>query len=510
MKLAQKKTGTAKVTNVAGGDAYAYKDIRTKLITGAASCLFGEPKYYGDNTADIVGTFRAVARIHPEWSLKLAAYMRNVWFLRTTPQVFLVEASKIAECQPYIRKYAPTIMRRADEPLEVLTYNLQRFGSKEYLAKNGRPHRSVRLARQLKLGTADAYTSGRWKEYHLQKYYGTGKQFNQQRAFRLIHPKPKDEAQEKLFKLVVNNELPTPDTWETISSGPGTPEEKWTKIYTMDPPVPIMAALRNLNNLLRYVQDTKIVMDVCNRISEPEVIRRSKQFPFRFLSAYRAVENNTGGRHRDMILAALKIAMKVAINNVPRIDGYTVIISDNSASMDATISGKSTVRRRDVSAMLASIAQNKCELSRVGAFGAQFAWVKDIGNEILTNANKIANTHVGHCTYAYLAFDTMRREHIKPDRVIIVSDEQCYTPTGQKHRGWGFDSTERINAFRKVSPKTFIHMIDVGGYMGGSMIAPEDQACLLAGWSDNLIKFIPTIESGGKGLPEAIEEYTPF
>ena len=68
-----------------------------------------------------------------------------------------------------------------------------------------------KLSAQVKKGLALAFT--KFDEYKLAKYLCKDKEFSLRDVLFLCHAKPKDKAQENLWKRLINDKLETPDTW---------------------------------------------------------------------------------------------------------------------------------------------------------------------------------------------------------------------------------------------------------------------------------------------------------
>ena len=117
-------------TNLADGLAYALQ-AKTRLYTRVCTSLVGEPKFYTsgkDHDKALLADVQTVAAQDPEWILKLAAYARNEMYLRSVSTLLLAEASGIPQCKPFVRTWAPHILKRADELGEVLAYRINKYG----------------------------------------------------------------------------------------------------------------------------------------------------------------------------------------------------------------------------------------------------------------------------------------------------------------------------------------------------------------------------------------------
>jgi hypothetical protein len=72
--------------------------------------------------------------------------------------------------------------------------------------------------------------------------------------------------------------------------------------------------------------DDEYAGDVAEYLADPGQVAQSKQFPFRFLAAYRAVPSLRWGH-------ALEKALQASLANVPALPGKTLIVVDRSPSM---------------------------------------------------------------------------------------------------------------------------------------------------------------------------------
>ena len=162
--------------NYMAGPSWDISDPIARLRMVASSCFFGEPQYYVEAssedrkghrrptmwnrpdgeyhlTPDIIKYLDATLnRLDPqEWrglgakermeaaidaalahdveaTLQVAADLRQVDHIRTTPQVILVRAANYDKGTGLVRKYASQIIQRADEPAVQLAYQLATYG----------------------------------------------------------------------------------------------------------------------------------------------------------------------------------------------------------------------------------------------------------------------------------------------------------------------------------------------------------------------------------------------
>lgn len=187
------------------GDIAFKIDPKTRLYTRVCTSLFGEDKFYQtgeQHNEEIIGDIYEVAKIDPEFILKLAAYARNEMYLRSVPIVLLAEAASIGECKPFVRKWAKCILRRADEPLELIAYWILRRGSIGDRGEKGGEHAFPNC---LKKAVADAFNG--FDEYEIEKYNRENRSVKMRDALRICHPKPKDSVHNALFNYVITGDL---------------------------------------------------------------------------------------------------------------------------------------------------------------------------------------------------------------------------------------------------------------------------------------------------------------
>lgn len=158
----------------------------------------------------------------------------------------------------------------------------------------------------------------KFNEYHFAKYKATDKTVKMKDVLRIVHPKPRNKAESELFKRILEDNLKTPDTWEVYISTHGSTKETWETIL---PRMPIMATLRNLRNFCKVGAD---ITPVLKKLRDEQTILKSKQFPFRFWSAYKALQAGMQGDEipakyhfkANELLDALNNAMEISVKNL--------------------------------------------------------------------------------------------------------------------------------------------------------------------------------------------------
>jgi len=485
--------------NYEGGLAFTTSP-EMELYLRAASTLFGEPKFYdaearGDWVA-VPALVEKVAKTDPEFSLQLARYCRNVLNLRSVSTALLVESCHSLEARKFARAYAPEILVRADELTEAVAYWNARFGGA--------------LPRSLRGALADGFH--RFTEYDLAKYDRDSSAVKFRDVMNVAHPKPKGAKQKALFKRIHDRTLKTPTTWETVISEKGSTKEAWTEVL---PDMGFMARLRNLRNLLEKKVD---VEDVVRMLEDPKAIARSRQFPYRFWSARKAVES-TDSAKASRVLDALETAMFLATENLGDIKGRTLIAVDLSGSMNSTpMSVLSNVFPEDIACLFGAMAHKLCTEAVVLGFGEKATVVHLRSTDgILTNAERIKTANVGQrSTMAYRVLEWAMKESEKFDRVLFFSDMQAYneedegryTSSGAVAKHSSHTVADQVREYRhKLNPNLRFYSFDLTGYGTTQMPQDDPKTVLIGGWSDRVLDFVRLCEKAG---PKALDEVRGF
>lgn len=527
--------------NRAGGVAFEIDNPTLKLLTMTGGSFFSEPKYYSldepvrgsdgkmvnlkaridkiesgvasflnceelDDTArEIINTALEVANSeNPRDLLRLAVWLRNDMNIRLTPQVLLVIASQNVNTQPHIKDFSDQIILRPDEVKTCLMLHRFFFGQKCLKSSLDKAlGRAMSRFNEKALMKYDGSNFPTWKDVLCWIKRKSGHPLSADLANYFIKGEVSKEgtpiafARKELTKCVIFDEnakklaKKSGANWEVLVSQFRGTKEVWTFLLE-NKLVKYMAMLRNLRNFLKAGVDNETVDMICDYLSNKDNVLYSKQLPFRFMSAYSVVENlhELDSLKRNKILNAIETAIEISVDNVPEIDGLTVVFSDTSGSMDTTVSDKSTVTCKDAGAMLAGIVAKRCKDSYVGAFATDPAEVTFTSRDtVLSIAKKIksANTN-GWGTDAHKIMDWLKKKKIKPARIIILSDMQCY-----RSRGWGYNSSrslaEKWTEFREsdLGKDCWLHSVHLNG-SGDTPIDDSYRVNETAGFSEKIIQ----------------------
>lgn len=468
-------TNTIKTTNNSGHVAYSMGD-KEKLVTQILTSFFNEKKYYGDNSEEMEEVINRVIKHDAKFVSNLAVFARREFNMRSVAHVLTAYLAHEAEGKPYVRKTVRGVSMRGDDLTEIISF---------YISKFGKP-----IPNSLKKGINDVLVS--FDEYTIAKYKGAGKSVKMRDLLCLCRPTPKTEEQSAMWKRCLEGKLAIPETWETQLSANGNNKETWEKLIDSGK-VGYMALLRNLNNIIKA--NPSNIEKVFETIESPENVRKSKQLPFRYLSAYKAVSDVATSRVFDV----LENAIDASVDNIPKLNGTTVIAVDKSGSMNKELSAKSTVKCFEIGMMLGLIANRVCNNSIFYTFNYEI--IKHPAshrNGILYSTVNESSAFGG--TNMYLPFKKMIEDGITADRVIIISDNECNIGREDKLVQSLADEYRR-----KSGNNIWVHAIDLEGY--GTQQFHGSRTNIIAGWSEKVFNFITIAEQGEGALQKAIENY---
>ena len=333
--------------NHAGAKAYTLTpemELYSAVVTTMLSDAYYEKSNNSDGTKRLERIRSLVGQVNPSFVARLAVYAREQMYIRSAPVVLAGELAKVHNGDGLVGQLVGRIVQRPDEIMELLAYYQvmnQRTGTKKL----------NRISKQMQKGLATAFN--KFDEYQFAKYErDTAVKLRD--ALFLVHPKAKDDAQQLVFDKIVNSSLSTPYTWETELSALGQRQfateaekqaavrAKWEELIDSGR-MGYMAMLRNLRNMLEAGVSGVHVERLCTYLSNERAVAKSKQLPFRFLSAYRELKALPLG-HVPMLLDALEAAICLSIANLRGFDANTsvVVACDVSGSMQKAVSPNSS------------------------------------------------------------------------------------------------------------------------------------------------------------------------
>ncbi|MDP9082098.1 MAG: TROVE domain-containing protein [Bacteroidota bacterium] len=520
MKFNLLSKAKTQVTNYEGAKAFvmsAEMELYTTVVTWSLNDSFYE------KNEDRLNRLRAlIAKCDPVFTGKLAVYARTKMYMRSVPLVLVTELAKVHSGDNLVARVTDGVINRADEITELLACY-------ELLNKRTGTKKLNRLSKQMQKGLTSAFN--RFDEYQFAKYNRDGS-IKLRDALFLVHPKAKDELQQLLFNKIVNGDLQTPYTWETELSALGQinydSEEakseafraKWEELIDSGK-LGYMAMLRNLRNIQDAGVSYAHFQKVCATLADADKVAKAKQFPFRYLAAYRElIAADTQARTKGTVsklstllfgnkgytgelLDALEKAVQASAANIKGFDYDTRVLlaCDVSGSMQKPVSAKSKVLLYDIGLMLAMLLQSRCKNVEVGMFGDTWKTITVPRNNILGNVQEFYRREgeVGYSTNGYLVIKDLMSQKVKVDKVLMFTD--CQLWNSQSTTG---DHIQPLWLCYKaeVAPQAKLYLFDLQGYGQAPLQLLRNDVYLIAGWSDKVFEVLAALENGDTALIE--------
>ncbi|MEU0034883.1 TROVE domain-containing protein [Streptomyces sp. NPDC006333] len=505
-------TSTGRVLRTHQGGRGRERDARSELFLLAVSHFVSQQTFYETGTERddrFAALVRELAVHDPSWTAALLGWLRGDGNLRSASVVGAAEYVKArldagVTDGPANRQVVASVLRRPDEPGELLAYWTSRYGRN--------------VPKPVKRGVADAVR----RLYHgrsLLKYDTASRGYRFGDILNLVHaaPDPDKPWQGELFQyaldrrhnpdtaqppasnrvLVAHRELmavPVAErravvtasdgaerlaaaglTWEALAGWLQGPMDKaaWEAVI---PSMGTMALVRNLRNFDEAGVGDDVAARVATRISDPAEVARSRQFPFRYLAAY---------RHAPSLRWSypLEQALGHSLANVPALPGRTLVLVDRSGSMFfSRLSDRSELNRADAAAVFGTALALRAADADLVQFGTGSDRVRYRGGEsvlkVLERFGDLGGTNTSEAVRAHY------RGH---DRVLIVTDEQA----AYSHHG---DPTEQIPAHVPV------YTWNLAGHRAGHGPSGKDNRHTFGGLSDTAFRMVSLLESGREGL----------
>ncbi|MFJ3977079.1 TROVE domain-containing protein [Streptomyces sp. NPDC090021] len=510
-----RSTGRARTAQ--GGPGHL-RDPRSELfLLAVANFVTQRTAYESGQARDdrFAALVRTLAVQDPAWTAGLLGWLRQEANMRTAS---LVGAAEYVRARldagatdtgtgtgtgtdgPSNRQVVDSVLRRADEPGELLAYWTATYGRN--------------VPKPVKRGIADAVRR-LYCGTSLLKYDTDSKAYRFGDVLNLVHasPDPDRPWQGELFRYALDRrhnpqsaqvpagnrtlaahralmELPVPDrrgvvlapdgaerlaaagmTWEALAGWLQGPLDAaaWEAVI---PSMGAMALLRNLRNFDEAGISDAVAAQVAAKISDPEAVARSRQFPFRYLAAY---------QHAPSLRWAypLERALGHSLANVPALPGRTLVLVDRSGSMWSPLSDRSRLNRADAAAVFGAALALRAERADLVQFGTTSEAVPHARGESVLKVLERFGHLGGTCTA-----QAVKKHYRDHDRVLIVTDEQAapYGRTG--------DPAELVPS------EVPVYTWNLAGYRVGHAPSGTAHRHTFGGLTDAAFRMVSLIEAG--------------
>src|ERR1700730_11180812 len=395
--------------------AFTHEGARAKRFTpemelkrALMNCLLWEDQFYEDGVAIADRIKALVPRVEPKRVAALAIEASELMKLGHAPLLVVREVARDAAAhRALVAETLAKVIQRPDEMMELLAiYWADALGPQQQRKRQP-------VSAQIKKGLARALT--KFDAYQLAKYDRDGAVRIKDVLF-LVHAKPKDADQEKVWKQLVDGELASPDTWEVSLSSGKDKRETFERLIAENR-LGGRALLRNLRMMQKAEVPRKTIADAI------DAMRTDRVLPYRFITA---------ARYAPDFEPELESAMLKSIKGHVRLPGRTRLLIDVSGSMFAPLSAQSEMTRVEAACGLAILAREVCDEVEIFTFSQDVVKVPPRRGFALRDAVVSSQPHGS--TYLGKAVTEIDR---KGDRLIVFTDEQSHDQVSDpKGRGY--------------------------------------------------------------------------
>lgn len=460
------KTKDNTVMNEAGGQAYT-KSAEVELVSLVLNS-FVKDDYYRTQKQALTKLLTLMDKCSPMFCAQLALYARNEYGMRTITHIIASHLAPRLSDLNWSKRFYDKIVHRPDDMLEITAYHFDR---------------KQKVSSAMKAGFRLAFD--RFDSYQLAKYRGENKAVKLVDVANIVHPKPNEKNMEALNKLI-NGTLVSNDTWESklTKAGQQAKDEEELKDLKADAwkdlistkKIGYFALLRNLRNICSQSDEETIALAL-QMLVDRNLIKKSMVLPFRFDTAYREL----AGFRRD-VASALSTALEIALDNVPKLHGKTLIAVDSSGSMGSVW---------NIAKLFAAVLYKANEADMI-SFSNNARWqLPNPNDSIMTIAGNIENLNGG--TNMSSIFRHIGNKYY--DRIVILSDNENWV---------GFKAANaEYNAYcRRIGKTPHLYSWDLTGYSTNQF--PESKLYILSGFSDKVFDVMKNLEEDKMALVNAI------
>ena len=545
-KFNDKKPEVQIKKNFMNEDAYVLSN--KEVLTSMVMTTFLSDSYYVSEGELLNNILNLIDKCGYEFAAKLALYARTKGNLRSVSHFLAALVCKDPSHPNWLKSFYEHIVIRPDDISEILSCYAKLKGidmSKRHFRK---------IPNSMKKGFSSVLSN--LSPYQIDKYKMNRKSLSLIDIVNLLHPTPSDKNREAYRRLMHGESLAgTYDLKilekEMAETGKNANNEQELILAkhdaikaVLESGMPIMNLLRNLRNIMLYAPD--LIDNAIEQLTNHNKIINSKLLPFRFMSAYDAVNelkiedydsetsikfesdiSNINSEKlkllKEKVSKALEDAMSIACQNVPDLEGNCAILIDHSGSVrgnsyrSSTVSPWSNVKTAHIGNLFGSIVAFKQNDVYIGMFGDKLISPKIDRNIGLLEFNKYTYDEGNSCggatengLYEFLRNVIKEKKHI--DNFIVFSDMEI----GNGGEG-GWDNSSSVKykfkdlfkEFRKINPNCLTVCCNIRAQSGTSVFNPNLKILNVSGWSNNIFDVISMYKEGKlKSMVEEIEKMT--
>lgn len=271
------------------------------------------------------------------------------------------------------------------------------------------------------------------------------------------------EAGQIVAKAVKEGKLTDKEAKETLTQAKA---DNWKELLDTNK-LGILAALRNLRNVLLNNPESSTINKLCDLVSNPTLIREGKIMPYQLDLANEIMIAEFNSPYARQISQALAKGYELAIPNLSAlIPGQNVIFLDQSGSMgyEIKLPGQKHSSRTSCISKAALIAATiaKATNADIIVFGSSAKYVQYNPNlDVFTLAKQLSTANMGGTNLA-TAWQLAQSSGRKYTRTFILSDNEC-------NKGNTYSS---YMSYVKNVGHPYVYSVDLAGY-GTNCIAGE-------------------------------------
>jgi 60 kDa SS-A/Ro ribonucleoprotein len=504
--------------NRAGGAAYSFSD-KEALAQYAATGFFGSTYYVGAKE-QVDEVAKLCANADPEFVAKCAVYSRREGDMKDMPAYLLAHLSArgpegvrwLGRAWPHVIDNGK-MLRNFVQVVRSSAVGRKNFGSapRRMIAHWLRARRPESLLRDT-----------------------VGEKPSIADVIKMAHPRPASPEQEAFWRYLLGKELkegqrellpPAVLQYERFKAERGEvpdvdfrmldslqlTDDEWKQVARR---APWLMTLKNINTFNRHgvLADAELVKVIAARLRNPELVRKSRVFPYQILGAYRAVSQPPPPAFSwsftppaaqsgipAAIVEALHAAMEIAVENCPKITGNVVICPDTSGSMNSPVTGArgaatTAMRYVDVAALFAAVMFRSSERVLLLPFDTKVYATTQLPRtpEIIPLADGLSKLGGGG-TNCELPLLELNRRGMSPDAVIYISDNESWYTHAAYNRGTPM--MDEWLALKRRAARTKLVCIDIAAATSAQAPSSPDRLNV-GGFSDAVFSVVADFLSG--------------
>lgn len=275
----------------------------------------------------------------------------------------------------------------------------------------------------------------------------------------LVHPDPKESKalveymgnKVPVFEAIIKGYNVSADTWEVAQSDAGQvvaqavregklseseakevlteqKSDNWKGLLT-EGKLGILAAIRNLRNILINKPETSTINTLCDLLSDGELIKKGKIMPYQLDMANEVLNAEFSDSNSRKLSQALLKGYELAVPNLKELlSGNNLVVIDMSGSMGSGIVDPNKKTKYKSSCMdkacLIGMTIAKATNADVIRFGTNAEYVNYNANADVFSLAKSVKKDMG-MTSLSSAWRLAQNSGRKYDRVFILSDNEC-------------------------------------------------------------------------------------